>query len=247
MTELSVCHDGDFLFSLENHFFACYMTGMNKINISDIKAVVFDWDNTLAKSSPPLRFAVNQVLAFYHLPSWDEVKATRDGNLSFRDNFPIIFKDKADEAYARYKQIYLKAAPDMIARTPYALEVLNFFKKRRIPILIMTNKDRSLLEFELPLLFEPEYFDCIVCGHEAKKDKPHGDHLLYTLAHCGLKDKVCLNNVLVVGDSPQDSKCAIECGATAVRIGSLFENENPCDNVFYFNSFVDFYQSLLLS
>ncbi|MBR2299586.1 MAG: HAD family hydrolase [Alphaproteobacteria bacterium] len=220
---------------------------MQNLDISNIKAVVFDWDNTLAKSSPPLRFAVSKVLDFYDLPSWDEVKQTRDGNLSFRDNFPIIFKDKADEAYERYKQIYLKVVPFMITRTPCALNVLNFFKKRHIPVLLMTNKDRTLLEFELPLLFEPEYFDCVVCGHEATKDKPHGDHLMYTLSRCGLKDDICLNNVLVVGDSPQDSRCALECGAKAVRIGPLFENETTCDNVLYFNSFVDFYQSLLLS
>ena len=220
---------------------------MQNLDLSNIKAVVFDWDSTLAKSSPVLRFAVSKVLDFYHMPSWDELKQTRDGNLSFRDNFPIIFKDKAVEAYDLYKQIYLKVVPEMIARTPYALNVLNFFKKRYIPILLMTNKDRTLLEFELPFLFEPEYFDCIVCGHEAAKDKPHGDHLMYTLSRCGLIEKLCMNNVLVVGDSPQDSSCALECGAKAVRIGPLFENETTSDNVFYFDSFVDFYQSLLLS
>ena len=220
---------------------------MKTLELKHIKAVVFDWDNTLAQSRPALKYAVNQVLQSYHMPSWDEVKNKRDDNLSFRDNFPIIFKDKAHDAYEKYKKIYLKTAPDIITRTPYSLQVLNYFKKRGIPIFLMTNKDRTLLEFELPILFEPEYFDCIVCGHEAKKDKPYADHLLYTLEHCRFKGKICPKDVLVIGDSPQDSACAIACGATAVRIGSLYDNENHCDNIFYFDSFVDFYQSLLLS
>ncbi len=217
------------------------------LNIQNIKAVVFDWDNTLAQSRKVLKYAVNLVLQDYKMPCWDEVKQTRDGNLSFRDNFPIIFHDKAEEAYEKYKKIYLKIVPNMITRTPYSLEVLNFFKKRGIPILLMTNKDRVLLEVELPILFEPEFFDCVVCGHEAKRDKPYADHLIYTLNHCAQKEKFCPKDVLLIGDSPQDSKCALSCGAKAVRIGGLFENEKRMDNVLYFDSFVDFYQSLLLS
>ena len=184
----------------------------------------------------------------YHLPSWDEVKKKRDCNLSFRDNFPLIFGANADQAYRDYKKIYLSEALKMISRTPFSLEVLNFFKKRYIPIFLMTSKDRELLEFELPLLFEPEYFDCIVCGHEAKKDKPYADHLLYTLSHCAFNQPICPKDVLLIGDSPQDSACALACGATAIRIGKA-SSDTPIEseNIFYFDSFVDFYQSLLLS
>jgi len=222
---------------------------MFNFNISDIKAVVFDWDNTLAQSSPPLVYAVNEVLKDFHLPCWEIVKAKRDRDLSFRDNFPRIFGQNADQAYRTYKNIYLKIAPQMISRTPFAAEVLNYFKKRGIPILLMTNKDRELLEFELPILFDPEYFDCIVCGHEAMQDKPHGDHLFYTLNKCPLSQNICMKDVLVVGDSPQDSACALACGAKAVRIGkSSFDELNlQNEDIIYFDSFVDFYESLLLS
>lgn len=222
---------------------------MQIFDITHLKAVVFDWDNTLAQSSPPLIYAVNRVLKNYHLPCWEVIKQKRNTDLSFRDNFPILFGTNANEAYNQYKQIYLQAVGSMISRTPYALEVLNFFKKRYIPIFLMTSKDRELLEFELPLLFEPEYFDCIVCGHEAEKDKPHRDHLMYTLSHCKTNQKICPQDVLVVGDSTQDSDCAIACGATAVRIGG--NKINAChtntEHLIYFDSFVDFYQSLLLS
>ena len=64
------------------------------LNIKDLKAVVFDWDNTLAESRTALVFAVNKVLAEYGLKNWEIEKKKRDNNLSFKDNFVNIFGRK---------------------------------------------------------------------------------------------------------------------------------------------------------
>ena len=69
------------------------------LDVSKLKHIVFDWDNTLVESRSSLVAAVDKVLAYYNLPSWDNVRHLRDCNLSFKDNFPRIFGDKADEAY----------------------------------------------------------------------------------------------------------------------------------------------------
>lgn len=221
----------------------------NVLNIKQLKAVVFDWDNTLAKSKPPLVSSIEEVLNFYHLPCWDEVKTKRDNNLSFRDNFPRIFGNKSEEAYEKYREIYLKNVANMIETFPKVKEVLFFFKKRNIPLLIMTNKDRLLLEYELPILFEPETFDGITCGHEAEHDKPNGAHLIFTLKNILKSEDITPQTVWVVGDSPQDSACAKCAGALPIRIGqSLWTDENKnIDDILFFDSFVDFYKSLLLS
>ena len=81
---------------------------MEKLNLKELKAAVFDWDNTLAESRTALVFCVNKVLQEYNMPEWNIVKAKRDNTLSFRDNFPRIFGDKAAEAYEKYTKIYLK-------------------------------------------------------------------------------------------------------------------------------------------
>ena len=60
-----------------------------KLSLAKLKAVLFDWDNTLAESRTPLVYAVNKVLEEYGLPDWNVVKQRRDNNLSFRDNFPL--------------------------------------------------------------------------------------------------------------------------------------------------------------
>ena len=70
-------------------------------NIKNLRVVVFDWDNTLVESRSALEFCVNQVLQKFELPEWKIIKEKRDDRLSFRDNFPLIFGDKAKEAYEK--------------------------------------------------------------------------------------------------------------------------------------------------
>ena len=115
--------------------------------------------------------------------------------------------------------------------------------------MIMTNKERVLLDHELPILFDSTMFDNIVCGHEAKKDKPHAEHLLWTVKEFFNETEINKDNVWVIGDSPQDSQCAQAAGARAIRIGSSIwgDEDNYNDEVLFFDSFVDFYNSLLLS
>lgn len=218
------------------------------LKIDGLKIAVFDWDNTLAESRTALVYAINQILPEYGLPEWEIVKCVRDNNLSFRDNFPRIFGEKADEAYEKYTKIYLKNVGKMISTFPATHEVLSFFKNKNVLLMIMSNKDRNLLEYELPLLFSPELFDNIVCGHEAQKDKPYENHLYYTVKKYLRPEEITPQNVWVIGDSPQDSTCARRSGAKAIRIGQPIwkedELEKPHD-ICFFESFVKFYEELL--
>ena len=134
-----------------------------KLHADKLKIVIFDWDNTLAETRTPLIYAVNRVLKEYGLPEWKEVKKLRDNNLSFRDNFPRIFGSRADEAYRKYAEIYLRSVAGLISTFAGTHEVLSWLKRRHVRLAIMTNKDRRLLEFELPLLFRPDIFDRVVC------------------------------------------------------------------------------------
>lgn len=222
---------------------------MENLNLHKLKAAVFDWDNTLAESRTTLVFCINEVLKEYNLPQWDIVKNKRDNTLSFKDNFPRIFGDKAKEAYEKYTKIYLQNVDKMITAFPETNEVLRFLKAQGVLIMIMSNKDRKLLEHELPLLFNPELFDNVVCGHEACMDKPHGEHLFWTLKNVLEPQQINRENVWVIGDSPQDSDCAKNAGALPIRIGkSIWDDESrDTSGILFFDSFVDFYKTLLLS
>lgn len=216
-------------------------------DLKPLKYVIFDWDNTLVESRTCLVAVVNQVLAEYKMPNWDIVKNRRDPDLSFGDNFPQIFGPQlAEEAYERYAQIYATQAPSMVTTFPGVISVLEFFRRRNIPLLIVSNKDRRLLEMELPLLFKPEWFSRIICGHEAPRDKPYPDQLLYALDGWLKPQQITPQNVWMVGDSRQDNLCALAAHAQAIRIGQPIWEEEDCsdERIVFFKDFISFAEFL---
>ncbi len=218
-----------------------------ELNISKLEYVLFDWDNTLAESRTALVTVVNQVLAEYNLPPWEVVSAQRDDDLSFRDNFPNIFgQEKAVEAYQRYADLYAEQVSKLIGTFPCVQETLEYFSKRGIKIMIMSNKDRRLLELELPMILARSYFTRIVCGHEALRDKPFPEHAFYALEGYLIPEKINKERVWIVGDSKQDSDCAKAAGALPIRIGQpVWRNDNKQEkDVIYYDDFRDFFNHL---
>lgn len=216
------------------------------LDISKLKYALFDWDNTLAESRTSLVEAVNIVLEMYHLPTWEKVKNLRDCNLSFKDNFPRIFGKVAEEAYNRYREIYLQYMPTKIKTFPFATEILRELSCRGVLLYVVSNKERILLEREKELLFPDIYFQRIVCGHEAPEDKPSPQQIFYALSEELKPEEITPEEVWMIGDSPMDSQSAVNANAQAIRVGkSIWGDEGePDSHVVYFNDFKEFYQNL---
>ena len=215
-------------------------------NIKNLKVVVFDWDNTLVESRSTLEFCVNQVLQKYNLPEWKISKEKRDDNLSFRDNFPLIFGENAVEAYELYRKIYLENVQNFITVFDGVFDLVNLFKNNRIPLVIMSNKDRLLFDYEYKFFFKDSDFVRIVCGHEAEHDKPHSAQLLYGLKNLIKKEDISEETVWVVGDSPVDSDCAKNSGAKAIRVGyPLWDCDNENDEkISFFKDIRELYEHI---
>ena len=127
---------------------------MDKLDAGRLKAAVFDWDGTLAETRTPRLWAVNRIMAKYGLPDWENTREKQNKLLSFMDNFPLVFGSRAEEAYREYAELYKANVARMIKTFPGVRETLAFLRQKGVKIAIMTNKDRRLLEFELPLLFD---------------------------------------------------------------------------------------------
>lgn len=217
-----------------------------KLDLSKLKYVLLDWDNTLAETRTALVTVINQVLEEYNRPPMEECR-NYDKNLSFRDNFPNIFgAELAVEAYERYAVLYKEKVASLLSTFPDVKETLDFFAGRAIPMIVMTNKDRRLLEFEMPLLFSPQIFERIVAGHEAPRDKPYPEQAWYALS--GLLDKKDFSpeKVWIIGDSDMDSDCALSADAQAIRIGKPIWNDGISRNekIIYFADFTAFLKYL---
>lgn len=221
---------------------------MTDFKLGKLHCVIFDWDNTLANSRPVLLAVVNRVLAEYYMPNWDISKKRRHPDLSFRDNFPYIFGEElAEKAYARYRELYLGHVDELISKFPDVDKVLEFFRTRRIPVFVMSNKDRLLMDAELPLLYDKKIFAKVVCGHEAPRDKPHPEQIFYTLDGVMKPSEITPQTVWMIGDSKQDSDCALAANARAIRIGrpiwGIEDKETP--GITYINDFTRLLSLLL--
>lgn len=214
--------------------------------LGGVKYVLFDWDNTLAESRTPLLYALGKVLERRKLPSWEELQKKRDNDLSFKRNFYNFFGDKAEEIYDEYAEIYLQNVKRLIRTYPKVQEVLEFLRCHGVTLMVMSNKDRKLLEYELPLLFNPKCFEKIVSGEEAPRDKPYPEHVYFALEGYLNRDEITPNLVWVVGDSPQDSTCARSSNARPIRIGKdIWSPEEKCsEDTFYYDDFEKFYEAL---
>lgn len=206
-----------------------------------LQYILFDWDGTLADNTAVVLKSVSQVLNEYNLPGWEQMKSRRDPKLSLWDNFANLFGRQAEAAYERYLQIYKAAAPAMVKAFPGAKETLDFFRNDGCEVMIMTNKDRRLLDIELPLLYAPDTFSRVVCGHEAPRDKPYPEHIFYTLRGLLTPVEITPEKVWMVGDSDQDSDCAISAGALPVRVNqALFGGSGyKSENIRYFQNFAE--------
>lgn len=95
--------------------------------------------------------------------------------------------------------------------------------------------------------FSPSLFARIVAGHEAPHDKPYREHILYSLEGLLKPEEITPENVWMIGDSAQDSDCALAANALPIRIGEpIWHDDNPKDGrIKYFHDFKAFYQALI--
>ncbi|MBE6452789.1 MAG: HAD family hydrolase [Alphaproteobacteria bacterium] len=207
---------------------------------------LFDWDGTLSDNRNVVIEAMNNVLKEYNLGSWEDVRKLRNPRLSLWDNFVNFFGSQSTEAYEEYVRIYKRISPQYVKAFPYASEVINILKEIGVEVMIMTNKDRRLLEIELPLLYNPDIFSRIVCGHEAPKDKPYPEHIFYTLRGLLTPTEINQQNVWMIGDSNQDGDCALSAGALPIMINkNLFTDDvDKTSSVLYFQDFSSLYDAL---
>lgn len=211
------------------------------LKIDNLRVVALDWDNTLSLNREVLVESIDKVLTEYGMSKWEVTKDKRNPDLSFKDNFPLIFGDNFVDAYEKYCAYYCELAPNKVRAPAGAVDLLNFLRDKNVKVVIVTNKDRRLLEFELPFLYQPAIFDNIVCGHEATKDKPAPQQLEFAVR--SFTTDITSESVWMVGDSAMDSKCALMAGAKAIRIGDPIwgDLEAKDDRIVYFKNFIEFY------
>lgn len=182
------------------------------------KAIMLDWDDTLAHTRNLVVEAMEYVLRKYHKESWDITKAKyRDTKKSLKDNFPNFFGDDADIAYRAYLKYYEKYAYNRVYPMENAGDFLKLCNQLHIDLYIISNKEKSLLLKEVKFCFPDISFKKILGNGDVPHNKPDPDPVFAALNDVAYETNE--NNVWLIGDTKQDTECAYNAHIQPVLLG----------------------------
>ena len=207
-----------------------------------LKAILFDWDDTLAHTRPAVVDAMEYVLSKYGKESWDITKTKyRDTQKSLKENFPNFFGTQANEAYQDYLAYYTNNGYSKVVACEGASVFLQWCNKKKIDVFIISNKEKSLLLKEVAFCFPDISFSKILGNGDAPQNKPAPAPVFVALKD--VEFPIDKNNVWLIGDTKQDTECAYNAGIQPVLLGKgKFMNDNYIssrkDSLLIFKSFL---------
>jgi len=166
-----------------------------------MKAVIFDFDGTLANTLPICYFAFQSVFKEFDNKDFspEEIKAMFGPSETgiIRENLLNINKDKAIELYyAKYAEVHNQ----LVSRNDEIENLLKDLKKEGIKLGIVTGKARKSLDISLKALQMEDYFDAIITGDDVIEPKPHPEGVLKALSLLDIDNK----EAIFIGDSDAD-------------------------------------------
>lgn len=199
-----------------------------------IKAVLFDFDGTLANSSKGIfSTALKVVHDMGYDRNWPENQLRKFIGPPLKDCFRIAFnlkEEELDDAVYRYRDIYNKTGYLECALYDGIKELLIILKKRGLLIGAASNKEQSTLERCIENLGLASYFDGIfgtdIAGYLKKAD----------VIRRGIQEFSLLpNEVVMVGDTENDRLGALESEVNFIGVTWGFGYTIPClsDGVYY--------------
>lgn len=195
------------------------------------KAILFDWDNTLADTWPTIHGALTQTFIEMGHEPWTLEQTKERVHRSLRDSFPEIFGDRWQEAGDKYlsnfKRIHLLNLTPLEGAEE-VLQELQFHPD--IYIALVSNKTGSNLRLEVDHIGWTPYFKKVIGAKDAEEDKPSPKPVLMALEGSGI---TLGRDIWFVGDSITDMECAHNCGCVPVFYGDQdltsprFANHQP--------------------
>lgn len=193
---------------------------ISNLPLTPPKAVLFDWDETLAETWAVIFAATNDTLQAMGHPVWTESEARVRVAKSLRDSFPVLFGDDWEKAaeifYAAFARHHLAALKTKAG----AEDLLRSLRDIDLPMGVISNKTGNYLRAEIDHLGWHGYFTGVCGAGDAPADKPDPAVMGHTLDLMGIRNLLESDpaSVWYVGDRPIDLELARRTGGTAVLL-----------------------------
>lgn len=177
-----------------------------------IKAVLFDFDGTLANTLPFYIKAYDAALRSVGF-ILDEKGVAKT---CFGKNEYLICKDLGiPEKTEAFTQAYFSAVKNLFKLAPLfddTIEVLDFLKNHNIKIIVITFAYRWYIDQMMSQFQLKTYFDFIISADDVINPKPHPESVLRAID----KLSITAQETLVVGDSKSDILMGKAAGSKTV-------------------------------
>lgn len=179
------------------------------------RAVLYDWDNTLADNWGAIVAAMNHTLATFGQPTWGDDEARARIKASLRDAFPKLFGDAWQDAREVYYAHFSAHHLEHLKPTEGAAALLDAVAASGAYQAVVSNKTGRYLRAEVEALGWRDRFGAIVGANDAVRDKPDPAPVKMALAPSNIQPK---ESVWFIGDNDIDMQCAHQSGLTGVLI-----------------------------
>ena len=183
-----------------------------------LRAVLFDWDGTLANTAEASFRCYEKLFGSYGIPfDRDAFQRTYSPNWHLTYTALGLARERWVEADARWLTHYEQ---EQVVLIEGSREALARVRQAGLGAGLVTSGDRVRVARELSALDVASFFDVVVCAEDIVNRKPHPEALLLALDRM----EVRAGHAAYVGDSPEDIEMARAAGVYAVGIPGGFPN-----------------------
>ena len=197
---------------------------------TDLQSVIFDFDYTLADSSPGVFECINFALREMGLDHVSQEAACRTIGLSLNETFLTLGKHHEPHRCDEFHQLFVQRADQVMvdhtalyATVPTMVRAL---RARGLRLGIVSTKYRSRINGVLKREGLLDQFGVVIGGDDVEHYKPHPQGLFEAMK----KLESSPENVVYVGDSQVDAELAKRAGVPLVVVLSGVTPKEHFDN-----------------
>ena len=180
-----------------------------------MKAILFDFDGTLAHTLPVCFEAFQEVFRRF-----DERELTNEDIISmFGPSETGIIRENlkhtdSSSAIELYYTVYSETHDKLVPHSPEIIELLGDLRRKGYQLGIVTGKAQRSLDLSLEALKMTSYFDVVITGDDVTNAKPHPEGIQQAMKRLGVTNE----DTIYLGDSDADILAGIDAGVRTVGV-----------------------------
>lgn len=181
----------------------------------NIRAVIFDFDGTLADTLPLCYHSFQTVFKAFDGKDFTDEEI----RLMFGPSEPAIIEahlasDEKEAAIDLYFKTYMENHDDFVNRNDKMHMLVTGLKDKGIKLGIVTGKSKKSLEISLERLGMEDLFDCKISGDDVDRPKPDPEGIFTLLNELNLEK----DEVVFLGDSDADIGAGMNAGVWTIGV-----------------------------